>query len=89
MTGNGPSAEELPDAAAARIQVACEAERMRYEEVVARDPSVKAAMEGVYGDELSACVHAVRDAYCAEGISRERAVQASEAWLLIKSGGAG
>ncbi|WP_224404089.1 hypothetical protein [Pseudonocardia sp. ICBG1034] len=86
MTGDGPSAEELTDAAVARIQAVCDAERMRYEEVVGRDPSVKAAMEGRYPDELSACVHAVRDAYCAEGVSRERAAQASEAWLMIKSG---
>lgn len=86
MTGDEPSAGELTDAAVARIQGVCDAERMRYEEVVARDPSVKAAMEGRYSDELSACVHAVRDAYLAEGISRERAAQASEAWLMIKSG---
>ncbi|WP_139320277.1 hypothetical protein [Pseudonocardia sp. Ae505_Ps2] len=32
------------------------------------------------------CVRAVRDAYLAEGISRERAAQASESWLMIKSG---
>ncbi|WP_148113110.1 hypothetical protein [Microbacterium sp. HSID17254] len=43
-------------------------------------------MEGRYLDELSACVHAVRDAYLAEGISRERAAQAAESWLMIRSG---
>ncbi|ALE86572.1 hypothetical protein [Pseudonocardia sp. HH130629-09] len=86
LTGGGPSAEELPDAAVARIQAVSDDARMRYDEVVARDPSVRAAMEGLYGDELSACVHDVRDAYLAEGISRERASQASEAWLIIRSG---
>ena len=89
MSDAGPSAEELTDAQVARVQVASDAARMRYEEVVARDPSVKAAMEGVYADELSACVHDVRDAYLAEGISEERATQASEAWLIVRSGARG
>lgn len=67
LSGDGPSAQDLSDAAMSRIQAASDAARMRYEEVVARDPSVKAAMEGRYGDELSACVHDVRDAYLTEG----------------------
>jgi hypothetical protein len=86
LSGDGSSAEELTDAAVSRIQAVYDEARMRYDEIVARDPSGKAAIANLYGDELSVCVHDVRDAYLAEGISRGRAVQASESWLIIQSG---
>lgn len=82
----GPTADELTDAQVAAVQAASDEARTRWAEIVARDPSVKAAMTGKYGDERAECLHRVRDAYAAVGVSPWRAQQAAEAWLIARRG---
>lgn len=86
MAGDGPASDELTAGQVAAIQAASDEARMLYAEITARDPSVKAAMEGQWLDERTACVHLVRDAYAAAGVSPVRAMQAAESWLVAQQG---
>lgn len=86
MTGKGPSADELTDGQVAEIGRRADEARMMLDEIVARDPSVAAAMRGLYADEIGECIAMVRDAYAAAGVSDGRARQASEAWFMVRLG---
>lgn len=86
VSGEGPHALDLTAAQVATIQVASDEARAGWAEIIARDPSVKAAMDGLHADEKTACIHRVRDAYLAAGVSEERATQASESWMIAKRG---
>lgn len=86
MTSDGPAAEELTEAQVQAIQTASDEARGRWAEIVARDPSVKAAMTGEHAEERAGCLALVRDAYRAAGVSEGRARQASESWLIAQRG---